>query len=270
MEWLNQILNEHQALVERFEKSRAKSKLTGEIERFVKKVQAAGAKAQDSRTRNVLRSLLRYWAGHLYELTGSYPRLELQPYVAAEATEGVEAPWLKAAPASSPWRWWLVGLVVVVILLGAAGFLLWFPWPERPYITPSPSPTSPSVMLTPTPTPVPTPYITPSPSPTSPSGMTVPTPTLTPAPTPTISIQQIKPGVLVAEAPIRVTPDEKSPEIFLVSRNLLVEIVGEKDGWLRIRFGDLEGWVPAKYVQKLSKPVFIVVKTPVVNPGPTP
>ncbi len=236
MNTVEKILEEHQALVERAEKGEAGAELAKDINRFVEKVQAMGAEVEDSKTRNLLRSLLRYWAGQLYELTGTYPRFELQPYASTEGTKKAKAP-PEAAPPLSQWLWRFIGGVGLLILLGYLAFGLLGGRPMRP---------TPPVIVKATATP------TPMPSP-------LPTPTTTPS----ISIQQTKMGVLIAEAPVKARPDEKSPELLLVGRDLLVEIVGGQGEWLLVRFGDFQGWVQAKYVRKLEKPVFKVVE-----PGP--
>jgi len=228
MEPLNQVLEEHRALLERLQKAEETEQFVAEIERFAGKLQSLGAEVGDPQEREMLRSLLRYWGSQIYELTGTYPRFELLPYTAPAPSPEEKA--IKPSEKRGFGR--LVAFISLIGLVLLVGLFLTFLTKHPIFPLRVPTPTL-SIE-----------WITPSPF------------LLTPMPSKKIF------AVLLSETPVRATPDSTSPELFLASRNLLVEVIAAKgDKWLLVKFGDFQGWVERKSL-KLKSPLPKSIITP--------
>lgn len=52
-----------------------------DINNYINDVKKAGSNLSDTLDRSYARTLLRYWAGQVYDKTGCFPKCELQPAI---------------------------------------------------------------------------------------------------------------------------------------------------------------------------------------------
>ncbi len=165
-------------------------------------------------------------------------------------------------PPVLPWsflppRAWIASALGVLLGLGLSAALIWFGWqllmgtPPSLGLAPTPTPTA-----APTPTPQPTATSTPVPS---------PTPTTTPTPEP---VQLAR--VTAQAANVRSGPGTENEKVGLVVEGDLLEVLGEEEGWYRIRPHELsedstlegEGWIFGELVELLPTPTPAATATP--------
>ena len=216
----DEILQGHQALQQE-EQAESTPDRVERVQAFIAEVVAAGEAIADTRQREQLRSILRYWSAWVYDRTKEYPQSQLRPpspsAVAAEEGRARAAAWMRRHPglAGALGIGAVVVLILLIVILAAAvlGMSLGALAPRQggsqgsqPTSTPPLAVLATDTLVLPTaavppsatatrPSPVPaiatvtlTPAPTSTPEPTSTPTLTdtpAPTPTFTPGPSPT-------------------------------------------------------------------------------------
>jgi hypothetical protein len=152
----------YQALVARKEQGEAEMEFVDDVRTFIADVRQAGATVADLSERSQLRAWMRFLANVLYDATGVYPDVTLQPLVQGQLVGPQPRSEDKPTPPPSfPLLTWMLigGAAVVIIAVGLVVIgRMSFPGPA----TPSPSASeTPTVTSEPTamPTPVPVSYV---------------------------------------------------------------------------------------------------------------
>jgi hypothetical protein len=142
----NALQDQYQTLIARAEKNESDEAFLDDVRSFISDVKRAGATISDLNERSQLRAWIRFLASLLYDATGVYPDITLQPL-----TEGqLVSP--KAEPSEKPptphgFAWTLLGGAIVVIIavgLAAVGWMSRWSEPRPtavPTLTPIPTPT---------------------------------------------------------------------------------------------------------------------------------
>jgi hypothetical protein len=131
----------YQALVARRERGEAGEEFAEDVGAFIADARQAGAAVADLNQRSQLRAWMRFLADALYDATGAYPDLALQPLARGQLAR--PQPDRRPAPSPSPpLVWALVGGAAAVVI--AAG-LVAVGWLSRPREIAGPTPTPPPV-----------------------------------------------------------------------------------------------------------------------------
>jgi hypothetical protein len=71
----------HQHLLDATQEAKKEEETLSAIDRFLAQVAEAGAEVTDARQRSYLRAFIRYWNSYVYDLTGKFREIDLQPPV---------------------------------------------------------------------------------------------------------------------------------------------------------------------------------------------
>ena len=131
MTTFKELQDAHLALLAR-QDAAAGDGLTADAQDYIAQVTAASTYIADPGERDLLRAYLRYWAGFIYQQTGTYPRTELRPaettFIAPSPPIVTTPPDVRPTTVTRPapsrgipgWLWALGGLLL--LLLGAYFF----------------------------------------------------------------------------------------------------------------------------------------------------
>jgi hypothetical protein len=137
---------QYQALIARTEKSEADEMFLDDVRSFISDAKRAGATVSDLNERSQLRAWMRFLASLLYDATGVYPDITLQPLTEGQLVGPKPEPSEKP-PAPPGLAWTLLGGATVVIIAAGLAAVGWMsrwtaPLPtEVPTLTPLPTPT---------------------------------------------------------------------------------------------------------------------------------
>jgi len=140
----------YQALVvrkERTEKDKAEEEFLEDVSVFIIDAQRAGATVADLNERSQLRAWMRFLANILYDATGVYPDITLQPLAHGQLV-GPQPERVEKPSRSFPLAWTLVGGAAVVVIAVGLAAIGWMSSPSYPSNGETPIPTP----ATPTPT----------------------------------------------------------------------------------------------------------------------
>ena len=141
----------YQALVVRKEKGEVEEEFPEDVSVFITAAQQAGATVANLNERSQLRAWMRFLANILYDATGVYPDVTLQPLARGQLL-GPQPERVEKPPRSFPLGWTLVGGAAVIVIAVGLAAIMWMPYAGEPSgngETPTPVPTTPTPMTVP-------------------------------------------------------------------------------------------------------------------------
>ena len=150
MSKFQELQNQHIKLLQGYERHKESPELLKEVKEYTDQVVNVSREIGDSRERNQLRANLRFWGAYIYDLTGTYPNLNLLPSEVSPVTP---------APKATNARWIIpIALIFFVIVLVGRFFPLTFSLSQAPdatftsistglFVTPLPSVENPMSMI---------------------------------------------------------------------------------------------------------------------------
>ncbi len=138
----------YQMLVARKEKGETEESFLEDVRAFITDAQQAGATVADLNERSQLRAWMRFLANALYDTTGVYPDVMLQPLAHGQLV-GLQPERREKPSPSFPLAWVLVGGAAVIVIAVGLVAIGWMSYPNDG--------AAPTPMSTSTPTPIPTP-----------------------------------------------------------------------------------------------------------------
>jgi hypothetical protein len=143
----NALQDQYQTLIARAEKSESDEAFLDDVRSFISDAKRAGATISDLNQRSQLRAWIRFLANLLYDATGVYPDITLQPLADGQLV-GPKAEPNEKPPTPRRLAWTLLGGATVIIIAVGLATVGWMSRWTEPRPTAAPTPTS-----LPTPTP---------------------------------------------------------------------------------------------------------------------
>jgi hypothetical protein len=142
----NTLQDQYQTLIARMEKGESDEQFLKDARSFISDAKRAGATISDLNERSQLRAWMRFLASVLYDATGVYPDITLQPLTEGQLIGPKPEP-SERPPAPRGLAWTLLGgaaVAIIAVSLAAVGWMSQWTSPrpaESPTPIPAPTPT---------------------------------------------------------------------------------------------------------------------------------